>query len=145
MDECKPLMGGGSFRSAAPSMSSGRSMGGGSSYGGGYGGGGAPMLSSRSMIMPMGMGYGMGYGGMGYGGGYGMMGGGGGIVSLAFMALLAGAYTRSHFRSDELSFPLSAQLELTLSPIQPIIARGCVPKVLKLSSNVSDVSRRSSS
>ena len=45
----------------------------------------------------------------------------------------------------ELTFPLSAQLKRTLSPILPSLTRGCVPKVLKLSSNVSDVSRRSSS
>jgi len=51
--------------------------------------------------------------------------------------------------------PISAQLELTLhvpaqrmmnlSPIYPKLTRGCVPKVLKMSSNVSDVFRRSSS
>jgi len=45
----------------------------------------------------------------------------------------------------ELTLPLSARLERTLSPLQPKLIRGCVPKVLKLSSNVSDVSRRSSS
>ena len=45
----------------------------------------------------------------------------------------------------ELTLPLSAQLELTLSPIQPqpMLNRGCVLEVLMLSSNVSDVSRRS--
>ena len=45
----------------------------------------------------------------------------------------------------ELTLSLSAQLELTLSPIQPKLTSGCVSKVLKLSSKVSDVSRRSSS
>jgi hypothetical protein len=45
----------------------------------------------------------------------------------------------------ELTLPLSAQLELTLSPTQPNLTRGCVPELLKMSSNVSDVSRRSSS
>jgi hypothetical protein len=39
----------------------------------------------------------------------------------------------------ELTLPLSAQLKITLSPIQPKLIRGCVPKVLKLSSNMSDV------
>ena len=41
--------------------------------------------------------------------------------------------------------PFSAQLQLTVSPIQPKISRGCGPKVLNLSSKVSDVFRRSSS
>ena len=45
----------------------------------------------------------------------------------------------------ELTLPLSAQLKLALSPIYPNLTRGCVPKVLKLSCDVSDVSRRSSS
>ena len=45
----------------------------------------------------------------------------------------------------ELTLPVSAQLKLTLSPPQPELTRGCGLKVLKLSSNVSDVSRRSSS
>jgi len=49
------------------------------------------------------------------------------------------------FAQLELILLLSAQLELILSPIQPKLTRGCIPKVLKLSSNVSDVSRRSSS
>ena len=44
-----------------------------------------------------------------------------------------------------LTLPLSAQLKPTLSPTQPKLTRGCGPKVLKLSSNVSDVSGRSSS
>jgi len=44
----------------------------------------------------------------------------------------------------ELTLPVPAELKLTLSPIEPKLTRGCVPKVLKLSSNVSDVSRRSS-
>jgi len=39
----------------------------------------------------------------------------------------------------ELALPLSAQLKLTLAPTQPKFTRGCGPKVLKLSSNVSDV------
>ena len=43
----------------------------------------------------------------------------------------------------ELTLPLSAQLEFTWSPICPKSTRGCGPKVLKLSPNVSDVSRRS--
>jgi len=45
----------------------------------------------------------------------------------------------------ELTLPLSAQLKLILSPTQAKLTRRCGPKVLKLSSNVSDVSRRSSS
>jgi len=45
----------------------------------------------------------------------------------------------------ELTLPLSAQLKLTLTPIQPKLTRECGPKVLKLSCNVSDVSRRASS
>jgi len=47
----------------------------------------------------------------------------------------------------ELTLPVSAQRKLTVSPIQPKVNRGCVPKVLKLSStrSVNDVSRRSSS
>jgi hypothetical protein len=45
----------------------------------------------------------------------------------------------------ELTLPISAQLKLTLSPMSPTLIRRCVPRVLKLSSNVSDVSRRSSS
>ena len=45
----------------------------------------------------------------------------------------------------ELTLPLSAHLRLTVSPIQPKLTLGCVPKVLKLSSDVSDVSRTSSS
>ena len=45
----------------------------------------------------------------------------------------------------ELTLPLSAQLKLTASPIHPNVTRGRVPEVLKLSSDVSDVSRRSSS
>ena len=39
----------------------------------------------------------------------------------------------------ELTLSLSAQLKLTMSSIQPKSTRGCVPRVLKLSSNVSDV------
>jgi hypothetical protein len=39
----------------------------------------------------------------------------------------------------ELTLPLSAQLKLTVSPILPNVTRGCVPKMLKCSSNVSDV------
>ena len=39
----------------------------------------------------------------------------------------------------ELTLPLSAQLKLTLSPILTKLTRGCVPEVLKLSSNVIDV------
>ena len=35
--------------------------------------------------------------------------------------------------------PISAQLKLTLSLIKPNLTRGCVLKMLKLSSNVSDV------
>jgi len=45
----------------------------------------------------------------------------------------------------EVTLPRPAQIRLTASPIQPKFTRGCVPKVLKLSANVSDVSRRSSS
>jgi len=45
----------------------------------------------------------------------------------------------------ELTLPLSAQLKLTLSHMRPKLTRVCGPKMLKLSSNVSDVSRRSSS
>ena len=45
----------------------------------------------------------------------------------------------------ELTLPMSAQLKLTVSPTSPKLTRGCGPKVLKLSSDVSDVSRRSSS
>jgi hypothetical protein len=53
--------------------------------------------------------------------------------------------TLVHFTAQlELILPIAAQLELTLSPIQPKLIRGCVPKVLKVSSDVSDVSRRSS-
>ena len=48
------------------------------------------------------------------------------------------------FAQLELTFPPYTQLNLTLSPILPKVTRGCVPKVLKLSSNASDVSRRSS-
>jgi hypothetical protein len=44
-----------------------------------------------------------------------------------------------------LTLPLAAQLELTVSPIYPNVTRGCAPKVLKLSSIMSDVSRRHSS
>ena len=39
----------------------------------------------------------------------------------------------------ELTLPPSAQRNLTLSPKQPKLTRRCVPKVLKLSSNVGDV------
>jgi len=42
------------------------------------------------------------------------------------------------------TFPLNLSF-LSLSPIKPRLTRGCVPKVLKLSSNVSNVSRRSAS
>jgi hypothetical protein len=45
----------------------------------------------------------------------------------------------------ELTLPLSAQLKLAVSLTQRKLSRGCGPKVLKLSSNVSDVSRKSSS
>ena len=45
----------------------------------------------------------------------------------------------------ELTLPLAAQIKLTVSPVQANVTRGCVPKVLKLSSIVSDVSRRPSS
>jgi len=45
----------------------------------------------------------------------------------------------------ELTLPLSAQLKLTSFPMSPNLTRGCVLKVLKLSSNVSDVAPRSSS
>jgi len=38
----------------------------------------------------------------------------------------------------ELTLPLSAQLKLTVSPISPDVTRGCVLKVLKLSSKASD-------
>ena len=59
--------------------------------------------------------------------------------------LLAGAHSRSHYTAQlELTSPISAQLKPTLCPIQPKLTNGCVPKVLKLSSDVSDVSRRSS-
>jgi hypothetical protein len=39
----------------------------------------------------------------------------------------------------ELNLPLSAQLDLASPLLQPKLSRGCVPKVLKLSSNGSDV------
>jgi hypothetical protein len=39
--------------------------------------------------------------------------------------------------------PCFAQLKLTLSPISSKLLRGCVLKVLQLSSNVSDVFPRS--
>jgi len=39
----------------------------------------------------------------------------------------------------ELTASISAQLKLTMSPVQPKCTRGCVSKVLKMSSNVSDV------
>jgi len=45
----------------------------------------------------------------------------------------------------QLTLPLSAQLKLTLSPISPKLARECGPNVLKLSSDASDVYRRSAS
>ena len=45
----------------------------------------------------------------------------------------------------QLALPLSAQLKQTVCPMQPKLTRGCVPEVLKLSSDVSDVLRRSSS
>jgi hypothetical protein len=45
----------------------------------------------------------------------------------------------------ELTLPLSAKLKLTLSPVCPKSSRVCVPKVLRLRFNVSDVSRRCSS
>ena len=38
-----------------------------------------------------------------------------------------------------LTLPLSSQLKLTVSPIKPNAAHGCVPNVLKLSFTVSDV------
>jgi uncharacterized membrane protein YgcG len=44
----------------------------------------------------------------------------------------------------EHTLPLSAQLKLTVAPIQTNVTLGRVPKVLKLSSEVSNVSRRSS-
>ena len=55
----------------------------------------------------------------------------------------AGPYTPSHAAQLELTLPLSAQLKPGLSHIRPTFPRGCVPKVLKLSSNVSDVCRMS--
>ena len=39
----------------------------------------------------------------------------------------------------QITFPLSAQLKLTLSPIYPKLTRGCVPKMPKLNLDVSDV------
>ena len=39
----------------------------------------------------------------------------------------------------ELTLPLFAQLKLTVSPVCPRLTRECVPKVLKLCPNVSDV------
>jgi hypothetical protein len=39
----------------------------------------------------------------------------------------------------ELTLPRFAQIKLTLSPTQPKLTRGCGPKVLKLSSDVSGV------
>jgi hypothetical protein len=45
----------------------------------------------------------------------------------------------------ELALPLPLNLSLLCPPYDPKLTRKCVPKVLKLSSNVSDVSRRSSS
>jgi hypothetical protein len=41
--------------------------------------------------------------------------------------------------------PIFAQLKLTVSSMYPNVTSGCVPKVLKMSSDVSDVSRTSSS
>ena len=45
------------------------------------------------------------------------------------------------FAQNELASPISAQLKRTsaLSPLQPKLIRGCVPKVLKLISNGGDV------
>jgi len=43
------------------------------------------------------------------------------------------------FAQLELTLPLSAQLKLTVIPTYPKLTRGCDPKVLKLSTNVSDV------
>jgi len=54
----------------------------------------------------------------------------------------ARAYSRSHSAQLQLTLPLSAQLKPSLSHIRPTLARGCVPKVLMLSSNVSDVCQR---
>jgi len=45
----------------------------------------------------------------------------------------------------ELTLPFPAPLKLTVSPISPNVTNRCVPKMLKLSSNVSVVSRMSSS
>ena len=39
----------------------------------------------------------------------------------------------------ELPLPISAELELPLSPTYPKFTQGCVPEMLKLSCNVSDV------
>jgi hypothetical protein len=38
-----------------------------------------------------------------------------------------------------MTLPISAQLKLTLSPVSLKLTRGCVPRVLKLSPNVSEV------
>ena len=57
-----------------------------------------------------------------------------------FLYLTAGAYTLVPISAQlELTLPLSAQLKLALSPTRPKLPRGCGPKVLKVSSNVSDV------
>jgi len=54
-------------------------------------------------------------------------------------ALLQGLTLAPNSAQLELTVPLSAQLKLTLSLMKPNLIRGCVPKVLKLSSNASDV------
>jgi len=54
-------------------------------------------------------------------------------------APVAGAYTRSHFRSTRAHFAPFRSTTLAMSHIQPKLTHGCVPKVLKLSSTVSIV------
>jgi hypothetical protein len=66
-------------------------------------------------------------------------------VERALVTLEAGAYTRSHFCSTCPYFAPFRSTEAYFGTIQPKLTIGCGSKVLKLSSDVSDVSRRSSS
>ena len=72
-------------------------------------------------------------------------GGGAGVAAVVSVAGGQGLTFVPISAQLELTLPISAHVELTLSTLRPKLARGCVPKVVKLSSNVSDVSRRSSS
>ena len=81
----------------------------------------------------------LGFGGSGGGAG----GGGGGRPSTSLGGGRQGLILVPIFAHLELTLPLSAQLKLTLSLAQPKLTRGCVPKMLKLSSHGSDVSRTS--